>query len=134
MAGASVPATGSSSVTRCAACSPTGTVSALAGIDNDERYLQVTAPVQSGNSSVPLADMTVSIIGVVVSKFDAPRITDATGDIPQNVNFAIKSATARSFLDANGIAYATAPAATVRSAADVGAATKAFTVLVECWR
>ena len=34
----------------------TGTVSALAGIGNDTRFLQITAPVQFGNSGGPLLD------------------------------------------------------------------------------
>lgn len=35
------------------------------------------------------ADMSDHEVGVVVSKLDAIRVAQATGDIPQNVNFAI---------------------------------------------
>jgi S1-C subfamily serine protease len=112
----------------------TGAVSALAGLRNDARYLQLTAPVQPGNSGGPLVDMSGRVVGVVVAKLDAMKVADATGDIPQNVNFAVKAAIARSFLDANDVAYASAPAEGAMSAADVGAAAKAMTVLVECWR
>ncbi len=112
----------------------TGAVSALAGLGNDARYLQLTAPVQPGNSGGPLVDMSGRVVGVVVAKLDALRIADATGDIPQNVNFALKSAIVRSFLHANDVAYASAPPAAAMTAADVGAGTKAVTVPVECWR
>ncbi len=112
----------------------TGAVSALAGLRNDARYLQLTAPVQPGNSGGPLVDMSGRVVGVVVAKLDAMKVADATGDIPQNVNFAVKAAIARSFLDANDVAYASAPPEGAMAAADVGAATKAMTVLVECWR
>lgn len=44
-------------------------------------------------------------VGVVVSKLDAIRVARATGDIPQNVNFAISALIATAFLDAHGIAY-----------------------------
>ena len=48
----------------------TGTVSALAGIRNDTRFLQVTAPVQPGNSGGPLLDQSGNIVGVVESKLN----------------------------------------------------------------
>jgi TPR repeat protein/S1-C subfamily serine protease len=112
----------------------TGTVSALAGIRDDIRYLQITAPIQPGNSGGPLLDMSGNVVGVVVAKLDALMVAEAIGDIPQNVNFAIKDSVARSFLDARGIEYETAPSERELSAAEVGERAAAFTVLVECWK
>ena len=43
--------------------------------------------------------------GVVVGKLDALKIAKLTGDIPQNMNFAIKGGVVRDFLDAHGINY-----------------------------
>jgi S1-C subfamily serine protease len=80
----------------------TGSVSALAGIGNDTRFLQMTVPVQPGNSGGPLLDLQGRVVGVVVGKLDALKVADLTGDIPQNVNFAIKAGVVRSFLDASG--------------------------------
>jgi len=60
----------------------TGTVSALSGVGNDTAKLQIAAPVQQG---------------VVQSKLNALRIAGVTGDIPQNVNFAVNGATCRAF-------------------------------------
>jgi S1-C subfamily serine protease len=117
----------------------TGTVSALAGIGNDARFLQMTVPVQPGNSSGPLLDLEGRVVGVVVGKLDAIKIASVTGDIPQNVNFAIKAEVVRSFLEASGVAPAAAhgwwendPLADGPAA--VGAEAKAFTVLIECWK
>jgi S1-C subfamily serine protease len=110
----------------------TGTVSALSGISNDTRFLQLTAPVQPGNSGGPLLDLSGRLIGVVTAKLNAIAIAGATGDIPQNVNFALKGAVVRSFLDANSVAYSDAPAENGLSAADIGDMAKKFTVLVEC--
>jgi uncharacterized protein len=66
----------------------TGTVSALAGIGNNTRFVQITAPVQPGNSGGPLLDQSGNIAGMVVSKLNALTMAKATGDIPQNINFA----------------------------------------------
>jgi S1-C subfamily serine protease len=112
----------------------TGTVSALAGLGDDTRYIQVTAPIQAGNSGGPLLDQSGHVIGIIVSKLDAVKVFRATGDLPQNVNFALHASVARTFLDANSVEYETAPSTRTLSAADVGERAKAFTVVVECWK
>jgi len=112
----------------------TGTVSAVAGVRDDIRYLQIIAPVQPANSGGPLLDLSGNVVGVVVAKLDALKVAEATGDIPQNVNFAIKDSVARAFLDAKGIRYQTASSDQELSAAEVGERAAAFTVLVECWK
>jgi len=112
----------------------TGTVSALAGIGNNTRFLQITAPVQPGNSGGPLLDQSGNIVGVVVSKLNALKLAKATGDIPQNINFAIKSAVAKSFLDSHSVEYETGASTKKLESAEIGAAAKKFTLLVECYR
>jgi TonB family protein len=111
----------------------TGTLSALAGIRNDTRFLQVTAPVQPGNSGGPLLDQSGNIVGVVESKLNALIIAKATGDIPQNINFAINGAVAKSFLDSHGVEYETRPSTKKVESAEIGAAAKKFTLLLECY-
>ena len=110
-----------------------GTVSALAGPGDDRRLFQITAPVQLGNSGGPVLDVAGNAVGVIMSKLDAVRVAGATGDIPQNVNFAISSGTARTFLDAYDIPYETAPSTDTLEAAEVAARSRPSTVLVECW-
>ena len=112
----------------------TGTVSALAGLGNNSRFLQITAPVQPGNSGGPLLDQGGHIVGVIVSKLNAMKIAKATGDIPQNVNFAINAAIAKAFLDSHGVEYETAASTTTKGSADIGAEAKQFTLLLECYR
>jgi serine protease Do len=90
----------------------TGNVTALAGLADDSRLLQISAPVQPGNSGGPLLDRRGNVVGIVVSKLNALRIASATGDIPQNVNFAIKASVALAFLDAHNVAHSERPAAT----------------------
>lgn len=113
----------------------TGTVSALGGLANDPSKVQISAPIQPGNSGGPLLDRSGLVVGVIQSKLNALRIAAVTGDIPQNVNFAINAATLTSFLDAQGVDYRLAPpGATPLPASDVGEAAGRFTVAVECVR
>lgn len=113
----------------------TGTVSALGGLANDTSKLQIAAPIQQGSSGGPLLDRHGLIVGVIQSKINALRIAAATGDIPQNVNFAINAATLTAFLEAHGVVFrAEAPRGAPLPAADVGEAAAAFTVAVECVR
>ena len=112
----------------------TGAVSALAGPGDDRRLIQITAPVQPGNSGGPVLDAAGNVVGVVVAKLDAIRIARSTGDIPQNVNFAVSAGTARAFLDGEGVPYETAPSDDAMEPVEVAAAARKFTVLVECWK
>ena len=109
-----------------------GNVSALAGLGDDSRYLQISAPVQRGNSGGPLLDASGHLVGIVTAKLDAIRIARFTGDVPQNVNFALKAEVARTFLDSKGIAYETARSEQQLSPADVGEIARPFTVYIEC--
>ncbi len=111
-----------------------GNVSNLAGIGDDRSLLQITAPIQQGNSGGPLLDETGNVVGVIVGKLNSLVIAKLTGDIPQNVNFAINATEARKFLDIYGIAYRTAPSEQEIDAADIASSARRFTVLVECWR
>jgi S1-C subfamily serine protease len=111
----------------------TGDVSSLAGIGNDSRYLQITAPVQPGNSGGPLFDASGNLIGVVTGKLDAVKMAGLTGDIPENVNFALNVSVVRGFLEAHGIPYERAASASERSAPDIGDWGKSVTSLVECY-
>lgn len=81
----------------------TGAVSALSGPENDSRLLQFTAPVQQGNSGGPLLDACGNAIGMVAGKLDAMQLAKATGDIPQNVNFALQESMLINFLRINGV-------------------------------
>ena len=57
-----------------------------------------------------------------------------TGDIPQNVNFAIKTSLVRDFLGANNIDYEIAESTQEMETADIAEKAEQFTVLVVCWQ
>ena len=109
-----------------------GAVSSQKGIQGDGIRMQISAPVQPGNSGGPVVNSTGAIVGVVVSKLNALYLADSIGDIPQNVNFAIRGEIAKLFLFQNGIhpvlEVGAAPISPVELAEKVGD----FTVLVTC--
>ena len=111
----------------------TGNVSALAGPGDDPKLLQITAPVQQGNSGGPLLDGAGNVIGVVVSRLNAAHATRMTGDTPQNVNFAIKGAVVRSFLDIHGVAYDRRSSNAKLAPEQLAELARTFTVAVHCW-
>jgi TPR repeat protein len=67
-----------------------GEISSLYGIEDDPRTFQISVPVQAGNSGGPLINSNGEVIGIVASKLNAAKIFNWTGDLPQNVNYAIK--------------------------------------------
>jgi S1-C subfamily serine protease len=109
-----------------------GNVTALAGLRDDSRYLQVSAPVQSGNSGGPLLDGSGNVVGVVSAKLDAIKMAVAQGDLPQNVNFAVKASLATSFLDANQVAYETGTPGDKLDPADLAEKAKKASVFIAC--
>jgi serine protease Do len=114
-----------------------GNVTALAGLGNDSRLMQISAPGQPGSSGGPVRDRNGSVVGIIVSKLDALNLAVAIRDIPQNVNFAIKSSVVASFLGANGVNIPSAEYGGTYgrqrlSTADLADRAKAFTVHLEC--
>jgi S1-C subfamily serine protease len=67
-------------------------VSALSGLRGDASFLQVSVPIQPGNSGGALVNDDGDVIGVVVATASAPAFIRATDSIPQNINWAVKTA------------------------------------------
>jgi S1-C subfamily serine protease len=112
-----------------------GNVTALTGLRDDSRFIQISAAVQPGNSGGPAVDEAGRVIGVVVSKLNAVAIARITGDIPQNVNFAIKVTTLVNFLESNNVAYEPAEAAARElPATERAQRAEASSIQVECWK
>jgi S1-C subfamily serine protease len=110
----------------------TGIISSLSGILNDTRFLQISAPVQPGNSGGPLLDTSGNVVGVVAAKINAIKFAKATGDIPENINFAIKTGAMRDFLDNSAISYQAAESGTELKAAEIANKARAYTMLISC--
>jgi S1-C subfamily serine protease len=109
-----------------------GNISSLAGAGGNSALLQMTAPVQPGNSGGPLLDMSGNVVGVIVSKLDALAMAKETGDIPQNINFAVQGSIARLFLEAQGLRVSEKSSAAAIVVGDVVDGARAFTYQIEC--
>jgi hypothetical protein len=109
-----------------------GLVSALRGLRDTAGELQITAPVQPGNSGGPLMDASGLVIGVVEAKLDALRSAIVTGDIPQNVNFAISLEVLADFLAKNGVSFRDGAISAPLDTARVAQLAQSFTYRVEC--
>lgn len=110
----------------------TGIVSSLSGMLNDTRFLQISAPVQPGNSGGPLFDNSGQIVGVVTGKLPNLRIAAATGNIPENINFAIKTGALRDFLDNSVVPYQTAEPKGELKTTEIAGNARAYTMLISC--
>lgn len=111
-----------------------GTVSALSGMNDDSRFIQISAQVQPGNSGGPLLDMSGSVIGVVASRLDAIKMMQVGGNVPQDINFAIQAPIVVNFLSAKGKIAKSDSFAADRDLLppDVADLAKKFTVQIYC--
>ena len=112
----------------------TGIVSSLSGLRNNTRFLQISAAVQPGNSGGPLLDFGGRLVGVVAGKLDGIKIARATGNIPENINFAIKIGALRDFLDNSVVLYRTSdrPDMEKKETAEIAKSARGFTLLISC--
>ena len=76
-----------------------GEIAALSGAQDDARYFQIRVPVQPGNSGGALVDERGNVVGVVSAKLSARAALAASGALPENVNYAVKSSYLLSFLE-----------------------------------
>ena len=67
-----------------------GVINSTSGVGDDPRALQISVPIQAGNSGGPLVNMEGKVVGIITSKIDAVKMFKWTGDLPQNINYGIK--------------------------------------------
>jgi hypothetical protein len=109
-----------------------GLVSSLQGLRNAAGEIQITAPVQPGNSGGPVLDASGLVVGVVQSKLDAVRAAALTGDMPQNVNFAVSLDVLADFLEMNQVPFRSGPRSASLDTAQIARMAQQFTYRVEC--
>ena len=76
-----------------------GEIASLSGAGDDARYFQISVPVQPGNSGGALVDERGNVVGVVSAKLSARAALAASGALPENVNYAVKSGYLLTFLE-----------------------------------
>lgn len=111
-----------------------GTPAALNGMNDDSRFIQMSAPIQPGNSGGPLLDMSGSVIGIVQSQLSALAMMRFADSVPQNVNFAIQAPILVNFLSTKGVTPKSDSSIVHRDLppAQVADLAKKFTVEVYC--
>ena len=80
----------------------TGNVNALAGLRNDTRYIQISTPIQPGNSGGPVVDRDGLLLGITSATF-SKQAADEIGITAQNINFAIRASVADLFMQSQSI-------------------------------
>jgi serine protease Do len=80
-----------------------GAVTSTKGIGGDGINMQISAPVQPGNSGGPVLNGSGQVVGVVVARLSDSYAIESYGTVPQNVNFAIRGEIAKLFLAQNGV-------------------------------
>jgi len=74
------------------------------------------------------------VAGVVAAKINAIKFAKATGDIPENINFAIKTGALRDSLDNSVVPYQTAEPSPELKTSQIAANARAYTMLISCSR
>jgi len=61
--------------------------------------MQISVPIQPGNSGGPLVTERGELIGIVVASASLRTFLSLTGTLPQNINWAVKGDYVRALLD-----------------------------------
>jgi len=72
-----------------------GIVSSLKGLDDNTNQIQISAAINPGNSGGPIVNQSAELVGVAVSGLDK--------GLTEGINFAIKSESVKTFLNANKV-------------------------------
>ena len=112
-----------------------GVVSALTGLGNNTNQIQITAPIQPGSSGSPVLNKKGEVVGVVSMKLSDAKMASTTGQVGQNVNFAVSGQTLKSFLDAHKVMYRSIGLFSFeKNTADLAEEARKWTVVLECWK
>jgi S1-C subfamily serine protease len=110
----------------------TGVISATTGLRDNPDNFQISAPIQPGNSGGPLFDQYGHVIGIILSKLDAAKVAELTGDIPQNVNFGVKGSKAIPFVVRAGVNLAMGKDKQLLKTEAIASVARAVTVQLIC--
>lgn len=101
-----------------------GTITALAGLDDNYSEFQTDAALNSGNSGGPIINEFGNVIGVAVSKLVKEGV--------DSFNFGIKVSTLKTFARSNGIDFM-GPNKKIMKKKDLGKLITEATIYLDCW-
>lgn len=108
-----------------------GSISSMEGLE-DATQMQISAPVQPGNSGGPIVDRFGRVVGIVVSRLDYDYTKRLTGAEPQSINFGIRGAIGAMFAGLNDVEVETTDAAEQIAPEDLADQLREATVLINC--
>ncbi len=109
-----------------------GNVSSVIGLENNASDLQISAPIQPGNSGGPIVDQSGAVVGVVTSSINNEYLLSGGGNIGQLMNFGVKSDVVVVFLKSHRIPMEIVSAGEVMSNAQLAADALDYTYLFVC--
>ena len=68
-----------------------GAISSMSGPGGEITFLQITVPVQAGNSGGPLVSEQGDVVGIITASAAIVPFIKASGTLPQNVNWAVNA-------------------------------------------
>ncbi|MFZ3585041.1 S1 family peptidase [Loktanella sp. DJP18] len=108
-----------------------GSISSMEGLEDATR-MQISAPVQPGNSGGPIVDRYGRVVGVVVAMLDEEFTRERAGVAPQSINFGIRGAMGAMFAGLNDVAVTTTDLSDEIAPEDLADQLRDATVLIRC--
>lgn len=109
-----------------------GLVSSTTGLHDDPRTLQFSAAVQPGNSGGPVLDSNGHVIGVVEAKLATAEALKETGEVPENIGFAIQWPQINAFMETAGVTPAREHSGGAMPSTEIAGIARAVSVAIVC--
>jgi S1-C subfamily serine protease len=68
-----------------------GTISALSGPNAEDAWIQITVPIQPGNSGGPVVNEAGQVVGIIAASAATETFLQEVGALPQSINWAVKA-------------------------------------------
>jgi len=105
-----------------------GTLTAMTGMRGDKSRLRVSAFLEAGDVGGPVLDARGAVIGMQLLR------GSGTANLPEYVNFAIRSSQLMGLLDKQSVSYGRATTIDPVAPEDLAYMASDFTVKVSCWK
>ncbi len=108
-----------------------GSISSMEGLEDATR-MQISAPIQPGNSGGPIVDRFGRVVGIVVAVLSEDYTRERAGITPQNISFGIRGAMGAMFAGLNDVEVAMTELSEEIAPEDLADQLRDATVLIRC--